>query len=73
MIFAGNNPEAGEANSQPIGGQAGHLGENRPGRTSVTKEAYVPGNAATEELVWPNGHSSREVGNLVFYVKCTNF
>lgn len=52
-------------------GQAGHLGEqNTPGRE---REAYVPGDDATEEPLWPDGHSSQDAGELDFYVKYTKF
>lgn len=53
---------------------AGHLGEqNRPGGSLREREARVPGDDATEELLWPGGHSSPDAGDLDFYVKYTKF
>lgn len=47
----------------------GHLGDNRQNGASMAMEAFVPGDNATEELVWLDGHSSREAGHLDLYVK----
>lgn len=52
-----------EANSQPTG----------PGRAHREQEAHVPREDATEEPLWPDGHSSREARDLDFYMTYTKF